>query len=204
MQWRRACATNADQMLVAVDVSLSYSIKPERVPHFYVKFRNDDLRLFTHGYLRNEVRDNMNIIGGKYKIEQIMGDNGAFIHEVRAALQHSLDPIGVNVEQFGIIGAPRPPQTVVASINARTQATQIAIQKQNELVQVQADMAKEREKADTYARNEIVKAEAEAEANRKKAASLTPTLVEYLKASRWNGQLPQVTSGNVLMSISKE
>src|SRR5512140_2528027 len=101
--------TNRDSMLIAADISLSYSLRPDRVPHFYVKFRNDNLEDFTHGFLRNVARDQCNETAGKYSVEQIMGDNGPFLAEVRDKLQKQVDPIGVVIEQFGFIGAPRPP-----------------------------------------------------------------------------------------------
>lgn len=110
--------TNKDSMLIAADISLSYSLRPDRVPNFYVKFRNDDIDGFTHGFLRNVARDMFNETAGKFGIEQIMGDNGPFLAEVRKRLQDQVDPIGVVIEQFGFIGAPRPPQGVVDSINA--------------------------------------------------------------------------------------
>ena len=195
--------TNADQMLVSVDVSLAYTLLPDKVPSFYVKFRNDDLERFTHGYLRNQARERINEIAGKYKIEQIMGDNAAFLTEVRSTLQHDLDPIGVKLEQFGIIGAPRPPPQVIESINLKIQATQIATQKQNELVQVQADAAKAVAAATGKAQATLIAAEADSAYNRKINESLTPTLVEWQKAQRWDGKMPQVTGvGGTLLNLT--
>ena len=196
--------TNADQMLIAVDLSLAYTILPDRVPSFYVKFRNDNLELFTHGYLRNQARERVNEIAGRYKIEQIMGDNAEFLNTVRGALQKDLDPIGVKLEQFGIIGAPRPPKQVIESINLKIQATQIATQKQNELVQVQADAAKLVAQAEGAAKATLIAADADAAYNRKINESLTPTLVEWQKAQKWDGKLPQVTGGGgVLLNLTK-
>lgn len=188
--------TNADQMKVSVDVNLSYHLNPLKVPAFYVKFRSDDLNAFTHGFLHNKARDIFNEHAGKYKIEQIMGDNSTFLADVRAGLQKEVQDIGVEIDQFGIIGAPRPPDAVIEAINGKVHATQLAQQKQNELVQTEADMAKERAKVDTYARNTTTMADAQAEANIKLARSLTPELVELKKLEKWNGVLPQVTSGN--------
>ena len=96
--------TNKDSMLISADISLSYTLRAERVPAFYVKFRSDDLDKFTHGYLRNVARDMFNETAGKYSIEQIMGDNGPFLSEVRQKLQAQVEAIGVVIEQFGLIG----------------------------------------------------------------------------------------------------
>ena len=39
--------TNADQMQIAVDISLAYQLDPKKVPAFYSKFRADNLDTFT-------------------------------------------------------------------------------------------------------------------------------------------------------------
>lgn len=188
--------TNADQMQIAADVSLSYSLAVDRLPAFYVKFRSDNLTQFTYGFLRSIMRDKFNETAGRYTIAQIMGDNGPFLKEVKEALQKDLDPLGVHLEsQFGFIGAPRPPEQVIQAINMKVQATQVAIQKQNELVQVQADAAKEVAKAEGHARAVLAAAEAESRGNRLLNESLTGNLIELKRLERWNGVLPQVTSG---------
>lgn len=187
--------SNADQMQIAVDVSLSYHLQADKVPAFYVKYRNDDLSQYTHGLLRNAARDAFNEHGGRFHIEQIMGDNAEFVRSVKAALQKEVEPVGVVIDQFGVVGIPRPPRAVIEAINAKVHATQLAQQKQNELVQVQAEMAKERAKAETYAQNRLTQADAEATSNRKIAESINPTLVEYMRVQKWNGALPQVTGG---------
>lgn len=190
--------TNADQMSIAADVSMSYSLSMDKLPAFYVKFRSDDLNQFTYGFLRSLMRDKFNEIAGHYTIAQIMGDNGPFLAQVKAALQADLEPLGVHLEsQFGFIGAPRPPKQVIDAINLKVQATQLAIQKQNELVQVQADAAKAVAKATGDANARTVWAEAQAQANRKIAESLTQNLVQYTALEKWNGVLPQVSGAAV-------
>jgi regulator of protease activity HflC (stomatin/prohibitin superfamily) len=44
-----------------------------------------------------------------------------------------------------------------------------------------------------------LKAEAQARANRILAESLTPALIQYQHAIRWDGKLPTVTSGSIPM-----
>lgn len=199
--------TNKDNMVIAADISLSYSLQPEKVPHFYVKFRNDDLTMFTHGFLRNMARDCFNEHAGKFAVEQIMGDNAPFLKEVRLCLQDQMTPIGVSIEQFGFIGAPRPPQAIVDAINSKAQAQQIALQKQNEIVQFQAEAAKRVAEAEGQAKAQIARAEGEAQANRLLSASINPTLIEWRKleiqaktVEKWNGIRPTVEgSGSGLL-----
>lgn len=191
--------TNKDRMQISADISLGYQVQPDKAAAFYLKFRSDDLSTFTDGIMRNWAREKFDSVAGRYGINEIMGDNATFLAEVRTDLQKELDPIGITLIQFGFIGAPRPPQAVMDSINLSVQATQIAQQKQNELVQSQADAAKEVAKAEGDAKATITRAQAQAQANKLLSESITPTLVNYRMLDKWNGVLPQVQSGGGMM-----
>lgn len=187
--------TNADQMTIAVDISMAYHLDATKVPAFYLKFRNDDLDAFTFGFMHNVARDQFNAIGGHYHMDQIMGDNGPFIKAVRDGLQSDLGQYGVVIDQFGIIGAPRPPQSVLDSITAKVKAQQIAIQKENEVAQATADANKAVAEAEGYAKSVEIRADADTDYNKKVSASLTPLLVQAQAIKQWNGILPSVSGG---------
>lgn len=187
--------TNADQMQIFADISISYQLDPKKVPAFYTKFRADELDTFTHGFLRNLAREKFDNVAGRYKIEQIMGDNSQFLKETRAALQADLEPYGVKIAQFGFVGAPRPPQSVIDSINAKAMATQKATQIELELKQSEAEARKQVAKAEGEAKAVRLRADAEAYANETVAKSLSQTLVEYERVKRWDGRMPQVAGG---------
>lgn len=195
--------TTSESMQVAADISIGYSMKPDKVPAFYLKFRHDDLEKFTHGFLRNLAREKFDNAAGRYAVEKIMGDNAGFLKEVRSSLQQDLDPIGVQIEQLGFIGAPRPPKGVIDSINAKVQASQLATQKQNEVLQAQADALKREAQAEGTAKATLTEAEAQAQANRKLADSLSPALIEYRKLEKWDGHLSTVSGsgGGVIVSL---
>lgn len=190
--------TNKEGMSINADVSLSYSILGEKVPFFYVKFLTDDLEKFTDGFLRNAARNCLNEQAGNYEIEQIMGSNAAFLKASRDCVQAQVGPFGVNIEQFGIIGSPRPPDAVIQNINQKIQASQIALQKQLELQQVQADAAKQVAAAEGHAKAQIASAQGEATANQIRSASITPTILRIRELEnqhdliwRWNGESPK-------------
>ena len=204
--------TNADQMSIAADISLAYKLDPEKVPAFYAMFKADNLDTFTHGFLRNLAREKFDEAAGKYKIESIMGNNSVFLGEVRENLQKAISPYGVNISQFGFIGAPRPPESIIKAINLKLEATQRSIQVENELRQSQAEAKKNVAKAEGEAAAEIAKAhgdaesrrlgaDAEAYANQKIASSLSQVLVEYKKMIKWDGHLPQVSGGSAMIQL---
>jgi regulator of protease activity HflC (stomatin/prohibitin superfamily) len=95
------------------------------------------------------------------------------------------------------------PDVIASAITAKAQAIQNAERAQNELAQTQAEAAKKVAEADGDAKSEVARAQGEAEANRIRQASITSQLLELRRLENqraliehWNGQLPQVESGN--------
>lgn len=202
-----------DSMTVRGDFNLSYTLLAEKVPAFYIKFRNDDLAAFNNGFLHSVARTCINDTAGSYTIDQIMGDNGPWLKESQLCLDQKLDLYGVKIEQFGIIGSPRPPETVIQSINMKVQATQVALQKQNEVAQAEADAKSKVAVANGDAASQIARAKGEAESNRIKSSSIDDKLIQWYKLTndhdliwRWNGQRPNVEAGNsgVLLQLPKQ
>jgi regulator of protease activity HflC (stomatin/prohibitin superfamily) len=179
------------------DISLSYRLDPSKVPHFYVTFRSDDLDKFTHGFLRNIARDAFNEVAVKYTAEEIYGDKKeAILTEVRQRINAQTTVYGVVVEQFGFVGAPRPPQNVVDAINAKIKATQDAIRVENELRSATAEAKKAVAAAQGRAQAVLVEAEAQAKANTLLSQSLSAQLIQQKAIDKWNGTRPLVEGSN--------
>ena len=64
-------------MEIFADVSLSYAIEPSKVPDFYVKYRVNKLDVFTHGIMRDIVRNSLNEVAATYTVEDIYGEKKA-------------------------------------------------------------------------------------------------------------------------------
>lgn len=199
--------TNKEQMVIAADMGISFSLDAGKLPVFYVKFlaqNEDDLDAkFTNGYLRNLVRNCMNDFAGKYETSQIMGDNAQFLKDSQGCVQADVIRYGVTIEQFGLLGAPRPPQQVIDSINLKAQAQQIALQKQMEIQQVQAEALKQIAAAEGQAKAQIASADGEAKANQLRNSSITPNILQLRALEnqhdaiyKWDGVMPStVLSG---------
>jgi regulator of protease activity HflC (stomatin/prohibitin superfamily) len=190
-------------MEIFVDVSLSYAIEPTKVPDFYVKYRVGDMEVFTHGILRDVVRNSLNEVASTYAVEDIYGEKKAeFLRKVQAMIEQKMAPVGVGVQQFGFIGAPRVPAVIATAITAKAQAIQQAERARNELQTTQAEAAKKIAEAEGDAKSLVMRAQGESDANRIRQNSLTPQLLELRRIEnnralidKWNGQLPTVQSG---------
>jgi regulator of protease activity HflC (stomatin/prohibitin superfamily) len=190
-------------MEIFADVSLSYAIDPLKAPDFYIKYRDSDLDRFTHGILRDIVRNSLNEVASTYNVEDIYGERKAqFLNKVQTMIEQKVSPVGVGVQQFGFIGAPRVPLVIANSITAKAQAVQEAERARNELATTQAEAAKKVAQADGEAKSLVTIAKGEADANRIRQSSLTPQLLELRRIEnnralidKWNGQLPTVQAG---------
>jgi len=180
---------------ITSDISLSFSMVDSLVPHFYVKFRNDDLNSFLHGYMRNVARDAFNETASKMKIDDIYGAGKSdLLAAVRAHVNREVAKFGVQIEQFGFIGEQRLPPSVVAQIEAKIGATQEAIKTENQIRTSKAQ-----------AEINVNDARGRAEANRLLAGSISPQLVQWeqiqLMKLKWDGAMPNVMAGGGGMSL---
>lgn len=181
--------------------SLSFWLTGEKTPHFYVKFRTDDLKEWSHGYLHNIARDAINETSSKLEIEQIYGTGKeAFVEAVKARIQAKVAEYGVNVDQFGVIGQLALPREVVDSLNAKIAATQNAIRTENELRQAEAEAKKTVATAQGEAEAAIARAEGQAKSNRLIQQTITKELIEWrqlqILSDKWDGKYPTVLGGD--------
>jgi regulator of protease activity HflC (stomatin/prohibitin superfamily) len=189
---------------VRADVSLSYAIDPRKVPEFYVKYRADDLERFTHGILKDIVRNSLNEVASTYTLEDIYGENKAkFLRETQERIQQQMTPVGVGIQQFGFIGKPRFAAAIEQALTQKTQAITEAERARNQLAVTQAEMDKMVAQALGEAKSAIERARGEAESNRIRNASITPQLLELkrlenerAKIEKWNGDVPKTVIGD--------
>lgn len=183
---------------VNADIGISYHIRPDKVTDIFQKYRKG-INEITDIYLRNMVRDALVTAASDRSIETVYGAGKAdLIAEVEQRVREQVQPIGIEIEKIYWIGELRLPQNVVAAINAKIQATQMAAQRQNEVAQAKAEADKAIEAARGEAESKLAVARAEAESIRIKGEALrqNPNIVALEAISKWDGKLPVYTGGN--------
>ena len=178
---------------INADVGITFSIQADKADTVFQKYRKG-INEISDTYMRNMVRDAINSETSTMDVAEIYGPGKEkLMVEVTDRVKAQVAPIGIIVEKIYWIGAMRLPQTITAAINSKIEATQKAQQRENELQTAKAQAEIAREEARGEADATIIAAKALAESNRLVQASLTKELVEYTKATKWDGKLPQVT-----------
>ncbi|MFN2398848.1 MAG: SPFH domain-containing protein [Gemmatimonadaceae bacterium] len=183
---------------VALDVSMSFELEQAKVPLLYQTFRTD-IESIQHGYVKQAIRQALQEVVGSEEITNILGKNKAeVVASTQELLEKRLSPYGIMVRQF-TINEMRAPGSVMEAINTKNVMQQQALTAQNELQKNQFQAQGDSIKAAGRAKAITAEAEAQARANQLLSQSITPNLVQYEMAKRWNGQMPQVTGSAMPM-----
>lgn len=178
-----------DNVPVSMDMSVNYTLLAHKVPKFYEKFRADKIEYFTHGFMRDQVRNAANQIGSEYLFDDVNGiKKEEFLQRLNDQLAKAVGDYGIETGKgsLSLIGAFRVPDNLRNAIGARVQAIQEAIKAENELRVYKANAAKA-----------VAQAEGEAAAMKAKSASITSQFMELKKLEiqqewvhKWNGKMP--------------
>jgi regulator of protease activity HflC (stomatin/prohibitin superfamily) len=181
---------------ISLDVSMSFELDQDKAPGLYTTFRRD-IQSIQHGYVKQSIRQALQEVIGNEEIAAVIGPKKAeAVNQTQALLSQRLAQYGIVVKQF-TINELRAPQAVIEAINQKNVMQQQSLTAQNELqkntFQAQGDSIK----AAGQAKAILSLAESQAKANELLSRSITPNLVQYEMAKRWDGKMPQV-SGSVM------
>lgn len=177
---------------------LNYSVKREKVPYIFSKYRVE-LPLVEQGFLKTAVYDAFRIVANSYTADELIGNREKFELKVRQVLQKQLEPEGFMLSQF--TSNLVYPETFKKAIEAKNNAVQAALRAENEVKTAEAQAKIKIAKAEGNAQAMLTSAKAEAEANRLKQQTITPMLLQLEWINKWDGKLPstQLGSGTGMM-----
>jgi regulator of protease activity HflC (stomatin/prohibitin superfamily) len=188
---------------ISLDVSMSFELDPDKAPNLYSTFRRD-IEQIQHSYVKQAIRQGLQEVIGNEEIAAVIGPKKAeAVNQTGLLLSQRLAQYGIVVKQF-TINELRAPPAVIEAINQKNVMQQQALTAQNELqkntFQAQGDSIKAAGKAKAI----LAEAEAQAKANELLSRSVTANLVQYEMAKKWDGKMPQVSSGTMpLLNIGK-
>lgn len=183
--------------IINADVGLSYQFEGNKVPELFVEFRQP-AEIITNIYIRNKVRDALNRESSRMSVTDIYGvKKQDLLNAVKADLEDELAHKGIHFDTVSFTSGLRVPPQVEESINSAIEATQRAVEAQNKVAQSTAEAQQRIAEANGIAQATMIKAKAQADANQLLNASLTPMLIQYEALQKWNGTLPEVTTGAV-------
>ena len=209
-------AFSADIQEVKVSGTISYSIDKATAMKLY----RDIGKKYYETLVTPRLNESIKVLISSYSAEELITNRGALSSALLNAVNASTSQYGLNI--INIAMDVDFADAFTDAVEAKQVATQVLQKAQTEQdqktmeaqqqaerqkieAQAKADIAKleadanayaAKTKADAEAYGVKMKGEAEAEANAKISESLTEELLEYVKNSLWNGQLPSTYIGD--------
>ena len=197
--------TSSEGLNINLDVALNFTLDPNKVPDIYTRWRSD-IEDISHKYIRQTIREALQITFAKSTAEELYSSKKEQARiDAEKILRDKLEPMGFMISQF-TINRIEPPKQVIDAINAKVAMVQEAQRSEQEVKKKQAEAAQkvavakgDADAVEAAARGEAasitMRAEAQAKANKLLSESITPNLIQYEQARRWDGKLPQMTGG---------
>jgi len=177
------------------DISVTYNTSEEKAAHVFRSFRGAPVEEIENTFIRRTIITVAQNVAGQMSLSEIISaKRGDLQAAITQNLTGELTKMGFNLDKVNL-GASHLPPAIENQMQQKMAAQQQAQQAEYEL-QKQETLAKAAvAQAQGEAQSILVRAKAQAESNRLLQSSLSATLVNYRAVDKWNGVLPQITSG---------
>lgn len=188
-----------DSMSVSAKVGVEYYVDQSKVSTVFQTYRKG-VEEITQVNIRQNIADALIKDSGKMDIGTLAGEGRSkLLDSVTTSVKAKLDPIGIVIVKLSWTDDLTYPPQVTASINAKIEATQKTLLRENEIAQTKAEALKaiEQARGEADSITLLAKAEADAIALRGEALRQNPEVLQLEAINKWNGTLPQyMTSGS--------
>jgi len=193
-----------DGLQLGCDVAVSAQVDPALVPVTFQTY-GGDMETIIKSYVRQDLQSGFIAYASTHQAVELYSDKKMeMLTFVNKAISEKFKPTGVIITDVAYKSDIRLPDNVRESINEKIKATQIALQKEQEVMQAEADAKKTVAKADGDSKAILMMAKAQAQANELLSNSITGSLVNYELAKKWNGVTPIYSGqGSVLPPLFK-
>jgi regulator of protease activity HflC (stomatin/prohibitin superfamily) len=193
---------------ITQDISITYNTSEDKAAQVFRSFRGADISEIEASFVRRTIITVAQNTAGQMSLSELISSKRDELQNaIQKSLSGELSKMGFVLDKVNL-GASHLPQTLEAQMQQKMAAQQQAQQAEYELQKQQMLAKAAVAKAEGEAQSVLVRARAESEANRMLQATLSPILIQNKTIEKWNGTLPQVTSGGVplldLKNIGKD
>lgn len=211
-----ASAASKDLQVVVTTVTLQYSMSGALMPMVYQGI--GDREIVVAAIVSPAIQESVKAITAEYTAEELVTKRA----EAKIKIQQEIEQfVETTIQQKGVSGSLTIQNLAITdfeftaefnrAIEEKVKAEQDALKAENEkmqrITQAEAAAAERELAADAEAYKLEVESVARAEAIKREAEALrgNPDLIQLRIAEKWDGQLPQITSGTVpLLNLSEQ
>ena len=175
----RADASSRDLQMVSSTIALNYHVSPDAANKIY-----QDVGLgYKERIIDPAVQVSVKAAMANFTAEELITRRPEVSSQIKSALAAILSGFNIVVDEFSITELTFS-DIFIQSIEAKQVAEQSAQKATNDLTRIKVE-----------AEQTIASAKAEAESQRLQSQTITPNILQLRAIEKWDGHLPQVTSG---------
>lgn len=183
-------ASSKDLQIISYVVAVNYHVNNDSSASLYQNVGID----YGSVIIVPAIQESIKAVTAQYTAEELITKRQAVGDQIKDALSEKINQYGLTVEIFNIVNFDFS-EEFNAAVEAKQTAQQNALKAEQDLARIEVE-----------AKQKITQAEAEAESIRliQEALAKSPDYVDYIKWSKWNGELPTVMGDSgVLISMDE-
>jgi regulator of protease activity HflC (stomatin/prohibitin superfamily) len=192
---------SSDGKLLNVDLEFSYRFDAEKLATTFTRFKGQSGQQIEDNFIRAKMKSWSGEVSSRFTVMEIYGEkraelNKAVFEQTRTRFEeYGIIIDSVNFSRIGIDEATEK------SIQDRVNSQQALEKSKIEAEKAKIDAEKIKIDAQAKADATLIEAQGQARANEELRKTLTPDVVEYYKAQKWDGKLPISQGGTSIMDV---
>ncbi|MBR2876751.1 MAG: prohibitin family protein [Clostridia bacterium] len=183
-------ASSKDLQIISYKVAVNFHVKNESSATLYKNVGKD----YSTVIIEPAVQESIKAVTAQFTAEELITKRQTVGDQIKVALSEKINSYGIVVENFNIVNFDFS-EEFNAAVEAKQTAQQQALKAEQDLARIEVE-----------AQQKITQAEAEAESIKliQDALAKSPDYVDYVKWSKWDGELPEVMgSDGVLVDMNE-
>lgn len=181
-------ASSKDLQIISYVVAVNYHVNDDSSANLYQNVGTD----YGSVVIVPAIQESIKAVTAQYTAEELITKRQTVGDQIKDALSEKINQYGLTVEIFNIVNFDFS-EEFNAAVEAKQTAQQNALKAEQDLARIEVE-----------AKQKITQAEAEAESIKliQDALAESPDYVDYIKWSKWDGELPTVMGdSDILLSM---
>lgn len=198
-------ASSSEGKAMQIEMTFTYQYQADSVNDVFTRFKGQSGKDVRDSFIKPNIISWTKEVIARYKVSDILGEERASVNiALTEYLSERFEKYGItiaNVSLSNIEVDEETRQAINAKITAQQNAETQSINNQTNIDKAAAEAQVKLTQAQAEADAKMIQAEAEAKANELLQQSLTDKILRQEYIDKWNGELPDIMTGDDSMSL---
>lgn len=198
-------ASSSEGKAMQIEMTFTYQYQADSVNDVFTRFKGQSGKDVRDSFIKPNIISWTKEVIARYKVSDVLGEERANVNiALTEYLSEKFEKYGItiaNVSLSNIDVDEETRQAINAKITAQQNAETQSINNQTNIDKAAAEAQVKLTQAQAEADAKMIQAEAEAKANELLQQSLTDKILRQEYIDKWNGELPDIMTGDDSMSL---